>query len=540
MPVYKSKVNLESDKFTQNNDDMSMLVKERKNILDRAKTKSDEKKSRFQERGQLTPRQRLDALIDPESELLDLYNMANYLVDDPDPDTSIPGGNILACIGFISGVRCMILVDDSGISAGASSDKTIEKALGCINIAIKQKLPFIHLVESAGINLLNYKVKLWSNFGAFFYKKARLSALGIPTVAVLHGLSTAGGAYQSGMSDYVIGVKNNGMAALAGSALLKAATGEDASNEELGGVKMHSVITGLVEYLADDDLGAVNIARDLVARFNWQKKYQNKSNKKNNEPIYSIDEIFGIVPSDYKRVYDVREVIARIVDGSDFMEIKPNFGPTMICIQAQIEGQQCGIIANNGPIDTQGANKATQFIQLCDQIDTPLVFLNNVTGYMVGKKFEQAGMIKHGAKMIQSVSNVRVPKITFYIGASFGAANYGMCGLGYDPDFLFSWPNAKIGVMGGNQAASTMRQVFESSAKKRNEELDEEQLEQKELQMINDFDKQSDIFYVSGRLLDQGVIDPRDTRKVLSFTLKTCSEAKERKLKPNSFGVARM
>ena len=540
MPVYKSKVNLESDKFTQNNDDMSMLVKERKNILDRAKTKSDEKKSRFQERGQLTPRQRLDALIDPESELLDLYNMANYLVDDPDPDTSIPGGNILACIGFISGVRCMILVDDSGISAGASSDKTIEKALGCINIAIKQKLPFIHLVESAGINLLNYKVKLWSNFGAFFYKKARLSALGIPTVAVLHGLSTAGGAYQSGMSDYVIGVKNNGMAALAGSALLKAATGEDASNEELGGVKMHSVITGLVEYLADDDLGAVNIARDLVARFNWQKKYQNKSNKKNNEPIYSIDEIFGIVPSDYKRVYDVREVIARLVDGSDFMEIKPNFGPTMICIQAQIEGQQCGIIANNGPIDTQGANKATQFIQLCDQIDTPLVFLNNVTGYMVGKKFEQAGMIKHGAKMIQSVSNVRVPKITLYIGASFGAANYGMCGFGYDPDFLFSWPNAKIGVMGGNQAASTMRQVFESSAKKRNEELDEEQLEQKELQMINDFDKQSDIFYVSGRLLDQGVIDPRDTRKVLSFTLKTCSEAKERKLKPNSFGVARM
>ena len=278
MPVYKSKVNLESDKFTQNNDDMSMLVKERKNILDRAKTKSDEKKSRFQERGQLTPRQRLDALIDPESELLDLYNMANYLVDDPDPDTSIPGGNILACIGFISGVRCMILVDDSGISAGASSDKTIEKALGCINIAIKQKLPFIHLVESSGINLLNYKVKLWSNFGAFFYKKARLSALGIPTVAVLHGLSTAGGAYQSGMSDYVIGVKNYGMAALAGSALLKAATGEDASNEELGGVKMHSVITGLVEYLADDDLGAVNIARDLVARFNWQKKYQNKSN----------------------------------------------------------------------------------------------------------------------------------------------------------------------------------------------------------------------------------------------------------------------
>ena len=540
MSVFNSKVDLESDQFKQYSDDMLELIKQRKRILDRAKTKSNEKNPRFEKRGQLTPRQRLDALIDPESESLYLYNMANYLVDDPDPNTSIPGGNIIGCIGFVSGVRCMILVDDSGISAGASSDKTIEKALGCINIAIKQKLPLIHLVESAGINLLNYKVELWSNFGAFFYGKARLSALGIPTIAVLHGLSTAGGAYQSGMSDYVVGVKNNGMAALAGSALLKAATGEDASNEELGGVEMHSVITGLVEYLADDDSQAIDITRNLVNSLNWQSKVQNKSDKIFDEPKYSIDEIIGIVPIDYKRGYDVREVIARIVDGSDFMEIKPGFGPTMICIQAKIKGHQCGIVANNGPIDTQGANKATQFIQLCDQLDTPLVFLNNVTGYMVGKKYEQAGMIKHGAKMIQSVSNVRVPKITFYIGASFGAGNYGMCGLGYNPDFIFSWPNAKIGVMGGKQAASTMRQVFELSAKKRNEKLDEKQLEQNELQMIKDFDKQSDIFYVSGRLLDQGIIDPRDTREVISFALKTCFEAKKRKLKPNSFGVARM
>ena len=540
MSIFNSKVDSESNQFTQNSDDMLNLIKQRKNILDRAREKSDEKKPRFQERGQLTPRQRLDALVDPDSEFLDLYSMANYLVQDPDPKTSIAGANMIAGIGFVNGTRCMILVDDSGISAGAATDKTIGKALGCIDISMKQKLPFIHLVESAGINLLNYTVEFWANFGAFFYGKARLSAAGIPTIAVLHGMSTAGGAYHTGMSDYVIGVKNNGTAALAGSALLKAATGEDASNEELGGAEMHSVITGLVEYLAKDDSEALNIARDLVNKLNWQVPNQENQLIPFTDPKYNIDEIPGIVPVDYKRGYDIREVIARIVDGSDFMEIKPRFGITMVCVQAEIEGHKCGILANNGPIDTQGANKAAQFIQLCDQIDIPLIFLNNVTGYMVGKKYEQAGMIKHGSKMIQAVSNAKVPKITIFAGASFGAGNYGMCGHGYNPDFLFSWPNAKIGVMGGKQAASTMRQVMEASAKRKNEELDTEKLENKEKQMVEHYDKQSDIFYVSGCLLDQGIIDPRDTRKILSFTLQTCKEAKSRTLKPNSFGVARM
>ncbi len=264
MSIFNSKVDSESSQFIQNRDDMLNLIEKRKDILDRSRKKSDEKKSRFQERGQLSPRERLNALIDPDSEFLDLYSMANYLVQDPDPDTSIPGANMIAGIGFVNGIRCMILVDDSGISAGAATDKTIGKALGCIDIAMKQKLPFVHLVESAGINLLNYTVEFWANFGAVFYGKARLSAAGIPTIAVLHGMSTAGGAYHTGMSDYVVGVKNNGMAALAGSALLKAATGEDSSNEELGGAEMHSVITGLVEYLANDDLEAINITRDLV------------------------------------------------------------------------------------------------------------------------------------------------------------------------------------------------------------------------------------------------------------------------------------
>ena len=540
MSIFNSKVDSESSQFIQNRDDMLNLIEKRKDILDRSRKKSDEKKSRFQERGQLSPRERLNALIDPDSEFLDLYSMANYLVQDPDPDTSIPGANMIAGIGFVNGIRCMILVDDSGISAGAATDKTIGKALGCIDIAMKQKLPFVHLVESAGINLLNYTVEFWANFGAVFYGKARLSAAGIPTIAVLHGMSTAGGAYHTGMSDYVVGVKNNGMAALAGSALLKAATGEDSSNEELGGAEMHSVITGLVEYLANDDLEAINITRDLVNKLNWQDSGKEDKSIKFKDPKYNIDEVPGIVPIDYKRGYDIREVIARIVDGSDFLELKPRFGITMVCVQAEIEGQRCGILANNGPIDNQGANKAAQFIQLCDQIDIPLIFLNNVTGYMVGKKYEQAGMIKHGSKMIQAVSNAKVPKISIFMGASFGAANYGMCGYGYNPDFLFSWPNAKIGVMGGRQAASTMRQVIEGSAKRKNEELDQQKLEDKEKQMIEHYDKQSDIFYVSGCLLDQGIIDPRDTRKVLSFSLKTFSEAKDRILKPNSFGIARM
>ncbi len=540
MSIFNSKVDSESSQFIQNRDDMLNLIEKRKDILDRSRKKSDEKKSRFQERGQLSPRERLNALIDPDSEFLDLYSMANYLVQDPDPDTSIPGANMIAGIGFVNGIRCMILVDDSGISAGAATDKTIGKALGCIDIAMKQKLPFVHLVESAGINLLNYTVEFWANFGAVFYGKARLSAAGIPTIAVLHGMSTAGGAYHTGMSDYVVGVKNNGMAALAGSALLKAATGEDSSNEELGGAEMHSVITGLVEYLANDDLEAINITRDLVNKLNWQDSGKEDKSIKFKDPKYNIDEVPGIVPIDYKRGYDIREVIARIVDGSEFLELKPRFGITMVCVQAEIEGQRCGILANNGPIDNQGANKAAQFIQLCDQIDIPLIFLNNVTGYMVGKKYEQAGMIKHGSKMIQAVSNAKVPKISIFMGASFGAANYGMCGYGYNPDFLFSWPNAKIGVMGGRQAASTMRQVIEGSAKRKNEELDQQKLEHKEKQMIEHYDKQSDIFYVSGCLLDQGIIDPRDTRKVLSFSLKTFSEAKDRILKPNSFGIARM
>ena len=540
MAVYESKINTKSNKYLTNRAEMLALVQKLRDIESRSGELSERRRPRFEERGQLTPRERLSSLIDPNTEFVELYNMANYLVEDNNPETSIPGASMIVGIGFVNGIRSLVFVDDSGINAGASTSKSVEKALGCLNISLKQKLPFIHLVESAGANLMNYTVELWANGGGMFYGLARLSAAGIPTIAVLHGLSTAGGAYQPGMSDYVIGVKKNGMAALAGPALLRAATNEVANNEELGGSEMHATVSGLVEYLGDDDVHAIKITRDLIGRLDWNKNQDIQVKKEYNEPLYSADEIAGIVPLDYKKPYDMREVVARIVDSSDFIEFKPRYGFTTLCLQAEIQGQSCGIIGNNGPIDPNGATKAAQFFQLCDKSDIPLIFLNNVTGYMVGKKYEQAGMIKHGAKMIQAVSNVSVPKITFYIGASFGAGNYGMCGYAYEPDFIFSWPNAMTGVMGGKQAALTMRQVMIASAKRRKQNIDEEELNAKEKAITKHFDDQANAFYTSGRSLDQGIIDPRDTRKLLGFLLETCREARNRTLKPNSFGIARM
>jgi len=540
MAVYESKINTKSNKYLTNRAEMLALVQKLRDIESRSGELSERRRPRFEERGQLTPRERLSSLIDPNTEFVELYNMANYLVEDNNPETSIPGASMIVGIGFVNGIRSLVFVDDSGINAGASTSKSVEKALGCLNISLKQKLPFIHLVESAGANLMNYTVELWANGGGMFYGLARLSAAGIPTIAVLHGLSTAGGAYQPGMSDYVIGVKKNGMAALAGPALLRAATNEVANNEELGGSEMHATVSGLVEYLGDDDVHAIKITRDLIGRLAWNKNQDIQVKKEYNEPLYSADEIAGIVPLDYKKPYDVREVVARIVDSSDFIEFKPRYGFTTLCLQAEIQGQSCGIIGNNGPIDPNGATKAAQFFQLCDKSDIPLIFLNNVTGYMVGKKYEQAGMIKHGAKMIQAVSNVSVPKITLYIGASFGAGNYGMCGYAYEPDFIFSWPNAMTGVMGGRQAALTMRQVMIASAKRRKQNIDEEELNAKEKAITKHFDDQANAFYTSGRSLDQGIIDPRDTRKLLGFLLETCWEARNRTLKPNSFGIARM
>lgn len=540
MTVFHSKVNTRSETFAANRSEMLALVEQLRGYEARAETLSEKRRPRFEQRGQLTPRERLARLLDPGMPFVELYNMANFLVDDPDPETSVPGANMIAGIGFVSGVRCMIFADDSGINAGAMTPTSVQKALGALELASRHKLPFVHLVESAGANLLTYKVELWAMGGGMFHGKALLSAAGIPNIVVLHGPSTAGGAYQPGMSDYVIGVKKNGMAALAGAALTRAATGEIADDRELGGTEMHSAVSGLVEYLAEDDAHGVLIARDLVRHLDWNKDCPELPDRHFASPLFDPEQIAGVVPVDYRKPYDVREIVTRLVDGSDFIEFKPRYGPATVCVQASIFGHSCGLIGNNGPIDPNGAAKAAQFLQLCDQADQPIVFLNNTTGYIVGTESEQAGMIKHGSKMIQAVSNVRVPKISLYLGASFGAGNYGMCGYAYKPDFLFAWPNAVTGVMGGEQAALTMEQVARVSAKRRGQDVDEAALAKQRARVIAHYDGQSNAFYTSGRCLDHGIIDPRDTRKILGFALDTCWESRNRKLQPNSFGVGRM
>ena len=540
MTQYRSRIDPSSEGFVANREEMLALVEKLRCLERRAHDLSERRRPRFEERGQLTPRERLSGLLDPGLPFLELYNMANYLVDDQDPGSSIPGASMICGIGFVSGVRCMVFVDDSGINAGASTTTSVSKALGVLRVAQEQRLPLIHLVESAGANLMQYTVELWANGGGMFHGLARLSAAGIPTIVVLHGPSTAGGAYQPGMSDYVIGVKKNGMAALAGAALVKAATGEVAEDAQLGGSEMHASVSGLVEYLAEDDSHGLEIARDLIGRLDWNSACPRPEPRTFQEPAFSPDEIAGVVPVDYQKPYDVREVVARIADGSDFVDFKPRYGVSTVCIQAEIFGQPCALIGNNGPIDPNGATKAAQFFQLCDQSNLPIIFLNNTTGYMVGIEYEHAGMIKHGSKMIQAVSNVKVPKISLYIGASFGAGNYGMCGYAYEPDFLFTWPNATTGVMGGEQAALTMEHVMINSARRRGKEIDSAALEAQKHAIIEHYDRQSDAFYTSGRLLDHGMIDPRDTRKVLGFALQTCWESRNRTLRPNSFGIARL
>lgn len=516
---------------------MLALTEKLSELNARAPALSASKKPRFEKRGQLLPRERLARLLDPGLPFLEIGNLAGYLLDTDDPDKSVPGSTIIAGIGYVSGVRAAIVVDDSGIRAGSLTTAGGYRLERMQEIALAQKLPFIHLVESAGGDLLNYTVESFINGGTLFANLARLSKAGLPVLAILHGSSTAGGAYMPGLSDYVVGVKKRGQAFLAGPPLLKAATGEIASAEELGGAEMHASVSGLVDYLAEDDAEAVLMMREVVGRLNWKNTHDVRSFQ---EPGLNIEEIAGVVPVDYRTPYDVREVIARITDGSDFTDFKPGYGVSTVCIQAAIHGHAVGIISNNGPIDPNGATKTAQFIQLMDQTDTPLIFLQNTTGYMVGKDYEQAGMIKHGAKMIQAVTNADVPRITLMIGASFGAGNYGMCGRGYDPDFVFSWPNAMTGVMGGEQAATVMEIVADAQAARAGVTPDAEKRAAQRKMLTQIFDSQAGAFYTSGHLLDDGVIDPRDTRKLLGFLLSIVKEGRARDLKPNSFGVARL
>lgn len=540
MAVFNSKINTNSESYAKNREEMLALVSQLQDLNARGAMLSEKRKPRFDARGQLTPRERLARLLDPGMPFLTIGNLAGYLLDTDDPDRSIAGSTIISGIGFIAGVRCVVVVDDSGIQAGSLTEAGGYRVRRSEEIALAQKLPFVHLVESAGGDLLKYTVEGFSLGGALFGNLAKLSKAGIPVISILHGSSTAGGAYMPGLSDYVIAVKNNGRAFLAGPPLLKAATGEIATEEELGGADMHASVSGLVDYLAENDGQAVQMCRELVQRLHWNKDCELPRIRSYDEPIYDADELAGVIPCDYRTPYDMRELVARIVDGSNFIDFKPRYGSATVCIQAEIYGQPCGILGNNGPIDPAGATKATQFLQLCDQSNIPMLFLQNTTGYIVGTKSERAGMIKHGSKMIQAVQNLEVPRITLMTGASFGAGNYGMCGRHFDPNFLYSFPNARTGVMGGEQAAKTMSMVARGKAAATGQEPDEEALSQQEAYITHMFDSQSSAFYTSGHMLDDGMIDPRHSRQTLGFLLQTVWETRHRTVRPNSFGVARM
>jgi geranyl-CoA carboxylase beta subunit len=538
MPQIESTVSLSSPAFAVNRDHMLALLDKVRLYEQRARDKSAASRERFEKRQQLLPRERLALLLDPGAPFLELSTLAGFGLDTTDPDKSVPGGGIIAGIGYVSGVRCMVMASDSGIDAGALQPKGLDKLLRVQELTLENKLPYVQLVESAGANLMTYRVEDFVRGGSTFRNLARMSAAGLPVVTVTHGSSTAGGAYQTGLSDYIILVRGRSRAFLAGPPLLKAATGEVATEEELGGAVMHTSISGLGDYLAEDDRDGLRIARDIMAKLDWNRSVPLQAPRHFKAPRYDAQELLGIMPDDHKRPVDMKQVIARLADDSDFLEFSENYGSATVCGHIQIEGWSVGVITNNGPIDPAGATKATHFIQACCQSRTPILYLNNTTGYMVGKAYEEAGIIKHGSKMIQAVTNATVPQITIYCGASFGAGNYGMCGRGFHPRFCFSWPNAKTAVMGGEQAAGTMRIVTEAGMRRKGV-VDEAKLDEMSQRIIQRFDSQMSVFTTSAMLLDDGVIDPRDTRAVLAQVLAVCREAQAREPQKMQFSVAR-
>ena len=538
MATIESSISTGSDAFKANREGMLALIECVRGYERRTVAASARSRERFEKRGQLLPRERLSLLLDPGSPFLEISSLAGLGLDNPDLEKSVPGGGVIAGVGWVSGVRVMVNTSDSGIDAGALQPMGIPKQLRIQELVLENKLPFIQLVESAGANLMTYKVEEFIAGGSLFRNLARMSAAGLPVITVTHGSSTAGGAYQTGLSDYIVMVRGRSRAFLAGPPLLKAATGEVATEEELGGAVMHTAISGLGDYLAEDDRDAIRIAREILAHIDWNRDMPAEPPRRFRPPRYDTEELLGIMPMDPKRPVDMKQVIARIADDSEFLEFGENYGSATVVGHIKIEGLPLGIVTNNGPIDTAGASKATHFIQACCQAKTPILYLNNTTGFMVGKDHEEAGIIKHGSKMIQAVTNATVPQITIYCGASFGAGNYGMCGRGFHPRFCFSWPNAKTAVMGGEQAARTMSIVTEA-AMQRKGEVDRAKLEELERRIIERFDSQMSVFTTSARLLDDGVIDPRDTRAVLAKVLSICRDAELRTPQKMQFSVAR-
>ena len=535
MPAFASNIIAESEAFRANRAAHLALIQQFRALEAKVREASARADAKFLARGQLPPRARVNQLLDRGAPFLELSSLCGLGMHEDDGIDNVYGGGIVAGIGFVSGVRCLISANDSGIKGGAAHPMGVEKAIRAQEIALKEKLPFVQLVESAGANLM-LQAEMFVRGGATFANLARLSAAGIPVISIVHGSSTAGGAYQTGLADYVVMVRGRSKVFLAGPPLLKAATGEIADDESLGGADLHTATTGLGEYLAQDDSDALRIGREILARIGWSRA---PARAKAPPPLYDREDLLGVVPVDYRKPYDMREVIARLVDGSEFLDFKPSYGEATLCAHASVEGRPVGLIGNNGPIDADGAAKAGQFIQLCCQAGLPLVFLQNTTGYLVGRAAESSGIVKHGSKMIQAVTNASVPKITLQIGGSFGAGHYGMCGRSFGPRFVFSWPSARVAVMGGEQAAKVMAIVAQEAAAARGGAVDEDKLAAQSAKIVAAYDRQSTALYATARLWDDGLIDPRDSRAVLAFCLDTSAEAEARALRPNSFGVAR-
>jgi 3-methylcrotonyl-CoA carboxylase beta subunit len=535
MPVLASKLNPRTEDFKANAAAMRALVDDlNAKLAQIVQGGGEAARSKHLARGKLLPRERVEMLLDPDTPFLEVAPLAALDMYKGDA----PGAGLIAGIGRVSGVDCMVVCNDATVKGGTYYPMTVKKHLRAQEIAMQNRLPCIYLVDSGGANLPNQDDVFpdRDHFGRIFYNQAQMSAQGIAQIAVVMGSCTAGGAYMPAMSDESIIVKNQGTIFLGGPPLVKAAIGEVVSAEDLGGGDVHTRLSGVADHLAQNDTHALAIARQSVAHLNWRKVHEHRLVEPR-APLYDPAELHGVIPTDTRKPYDVHEIIARIVDASEFDEFKARYGTTLVTGFAHIEGMPVGIVANNGVLFSESALKGAHFIELCGQRKIPLVFLQNITGFMVGRKYESEGIAKHGAKMVTAVSTVNVPKFTVIIGGSFGAGNYGMCGRAYSPRFLWMWPNARISVMGGEQAASVLATVRRDGieAKGGSWSADEEAAFKQPI--LDQFEHQAHPYYASARLWDDGVIDPAQTRRVLALAISASLNAP---IPDARFGVFRM
>lgn len=535
MAILNTQINTRSPEFAANSAAMLEQVHSLQDLLGRIREGGGVKaQQRHVARGKLLVRDRINALLDPGSAFLEIAPLAAYEVYGE----AVAAAGLVAGIGRVEGIECMIIANDATVKGGSYYPLTVKKHLRAQAIAQQNRLPCVYLVDSGGANLPRQDEVFpdREHFGRIFFNQANMSAMGIPQLAVVMGSCTAGGAYVPAMADETIMVRNQATIFLAGPPLVKAATGEVVTAEDLGGADVHCKVSGVADHYAENDEHALAIARRCVANLNWRKKGQLQA-RQPQPPIYPVEDLYGVVPAQSKQPYDVREVVARLVDGSEFDEFKALFGTTLVCGFAHLHGYPIAILANNGILFAEAAQKGAHFIELACQRGIPLLFLQNITGFMVGQKYETGGIAKHGAKLVTAVACAQVPKFTVVIGGSFGAGNYGMCGRAYDPRFLWMWPNARIGVMGGEQAAGVLVQVKREQAERSGQAFTDQDEAQLKQPILEQYERQGHPYYSSARLWDDGVIDPAQTRDLLGLAISASLNAP---IEPTRFGVFRM